>query len=220
MHEDQAPAAHAAATPTCELPPPAPRRHLHTRAVIMQGFRRDDGLWDIEGEMKDSKTGPWPSWESGEQPPDVPIHHMQVRITLDNTYTVRAIAAALPSIPFAECTGGLPPLQGLVGASIARGWRKTLETTLGGTRGCTHLRELLMNLGTVAYQTVGGEARRQEWEALPEPRIRPPVATSPKPHWDKCVGWRLDGEVIRRWAPDFYQTPGKASAGTSPADTE
>ncbi|MNT34482.1 hypothetical protein D3C72_1704680 [compost metagenome] len=144
---------------------------------------------------------------------------MRVRITLDDTYTVRAVAAALPSIPFPECTGGMPPLQGLVGASIARGWRKALETTLGGTRGCTHLRELLMNLGTVAYQTVGGEARRQEWEALPEPRIRPPVSTSPKPHWDKCVSWRLDGEVIRRWAPDFYQGPGKASPGTSPADT-
>lgn len=220
MHEDQAPADHAAPTQSRDLPLPAPRRHLHTRAVIMQGFRRDDGLWDIEGEMEDSKTAPWPSWEGGEQPPDVPIHHMRVRITLDDTYTVRAVAAALPSIPFPECTEGMPPLQGLVGASIARGWRKALEATLGGTRGCTHLRELLMNLGTVAYQTVGGEARRQEWEALPEPRIRHPVATSPKPHWGKCVGWRLDGEVIRRWAPDFYQGPGQASAHASPADAD
>lgn len=74
-------------------------------------------------------------------------------------------------------------------------WRKALEATLDGTRGCTHLRELLMNLGTMAYQTVGGKARRQEWEALPEPRIRPPVATSPK-------------------------GPGQASAGTSPADKD
>ena len=58
MYEDQAPADHSAPTFADELPPPAPRRHLHTRAVIMQGFRHDDGLWDIEGEMKDCKTAP------------------------------------------------------------------------------------------------------------------------------------------------------------------
>lgn len=218
MHEDKAPADAATPTQFGNLPPPARRHHLHTRAVIMQGFRRDDGLWDIEGEMEDIKAAPWPSWESGEQPPDVPLHHMRVRITLDDSYIVRAVAAALPSIPFSQCKEGIPPLQGLVGASMARGWRKALEATLGGTRGCTHLRELLMNLGTVAYQTLRGEARRQEWEALPEPRSRPPVATSPKPHWDKCVGWRLDGEVIRRWAPDFYQGPAQPSEHTSAAD--
>jgi hypothetical protein len=211
MHEDQAPSNLGAPPPAGKLPPAAPRRNLHIRAVTMQGFRRDDGLWDIEGEMRDSKTSAWPSWEGGEQPPEVPVHHMRVRITLDDNYIVQSVAAALPTVPFPECKQGIPPLQGLVGASIARGWRKALEATLGATKGCTHLRELLMQLGTVAYQTVGGEGRREEWEALPEPRIRPPAATSPKPHWDKCIGWRLDGEVIRRLAPDFFQPSGKAS---------
>jgi hypothetical protein len=32
------------------------RRHLHTRTVTMQGFAREDGLWDIEGRMTDAKT--------------------------------------------------------------------------------------------------------------------------------------------------------------------
>ncbi|WP_224010518.1 DUF2889 domain-containing protein [Cupriavidus pinatubonensis] len=184
---------------------------MHTRTVVTRGFRREDGLWDIEGEMKDTKTDAWPSWENGEQPSDVPVHHMQVRVTLDSAYTLLALAVALPATPFPECNEGGPPLQGLVGASMSRGWRKAIETTLGGVRGCTHLRELLMSLGTVAYQTIGGESRRAEWEALPEPCVHPPLATTPKPHWDKCIGWRLDGEVIRRWAPDFHQSYDKAS---------
>lgn len=211
MHEDPSPALNIDENDTRGLPPPAPRRHVHTRAIVMRGFQRDDGLWDIEGELKDTKTHVWPSWEDGEQPPDVPVHHMLVRVTLDSAYTVQAVAAALPATPFPECNDGGPPLQGLVGASMSRGWRKAIEATLGGVRGCTHLRELLMNLGTVAYQTIGGELRRAEWEALPAPRVHPPLATAPKPHWDKCIGWRLDGEVIRRWAPDFHQSCDKAS---------
>lgn len=211
MHEDHASNNRGMPSTAGELPPAAPRRHLHTRAITMLGFRRNDGLWEIEGEMQDNKMSAWPSWEDGEQLPEVPVHHMRVRITLDDSYTVRAVAAALPTVPFPECNQGIPPLQGLIGVSMARGWRKALEATLGATKGCTHLRELLMQLGTVAYQTVGGEARREEWEALPHPRTRPPAATSPKPHWGKCIGWRLDGEIIRRWAPDFFQPSDKAS---------
>ncbi|QYY33929.1 DUF2889 domain-containing protein (plasmid) [Cupriavidus pinatubonensis] len=169
MHEDQASSNRGAPPPGGELPLAAPRRHLHIRAVTMQGFRRDDGLWDIEGEMQDSKTSAWPSWKGGEQPPEVPVHHMRVRITLDDNYIVQSVAAALPTVPFPECKQGIPPLQGLVGASIARGWRKALEATLGATKGCTHLRELLMQLGTVAYQTWAAKGGAKNGKPCPNP---------------------------------------------------
>lgn len=29
------------------------REHLHTRAVEFNGYKRSDGLWDINGEMRD-----------------------------------------------------------------------------------------------------------------------------------------------------------------------
>ena len=38
-----------------DLPPPAPRRALHRRSILMQGYSREDGLWDIEGELLDTK---------------------------------------------------------------------------------------------------------------------------------------------------------------------
>ena len=38
------------------LPAPAARQHLHNRDVAYRGYRRDDGGWDIEGEMRDTKT--------------------------------------------------------------------------------------------------------------------------------------------------------------------
>src|SRR6185503_19700597 len=38
------------------LSAPAPRRHLHTRSITCEGFARDDGLWDIEARIVDTKT--------------------------------------------------------------------------------------------------------------------------------------------------------------------
>ena len=38
------------------LPAPQPRTHLHTRSVVYRGYHREDGLWDIEAEMTDTKT--------------------------------------------------------------------------------------------------------------------------------------------------------------------
>ena len=37
------------------LSPPAPREPIHTRAIDLRGYRREDGLWDIEGHLTDVK---------------------------------------------------------------------------------------------------------------------------------------------------------------------
>jgi hypothetical protein len=184
-----------------ELPDALSRRPLHTRTIAMNGYRRDDGLFDIEGELQDDKHQHWPSWERGVQPPQQPVHHMRLRLTLDEFYSVRAVAAALPAIPFNECRGTLPPLDSLVGATVSRGWRKAVEAALGGTAGCTHVRELLMAMGTVAYQTLAGEQRRTAFEALPSPLAQLPAPTAPLPHWGRCVSWAFEGDVVRRVAP-------------------
>jgi hypothetical protein len=38
------------------LPAPQARSHLHTRAVVFRGYHREDGLWDIEAALIDTKT--------------------------------------------------------------------------------------------------------------------------------------------------------------------
>ena len=41
---------------TAHLPPAQARVLSHTRAVTYHGYQRDDGLWDIEAHLRDSKT--------------------------------------------------------------------------------------------------------------------------------------------------------------------
>ena len=38
------------------LSPSAPRQLMHNRAIECRGYEREDGLWDIEGHLVDTKT--------------------------------------------------------------------------------------------------------------------------------------------------------------------
>src|SRR6202035_4995766 len=64
------------------LSDPAPRESLHTRHVECRGFKRDDGLWDIEGHMTDVKSYVFINRWRGEIPVGTPLNEMWVRITV------------------------------------------------------------------------------------------------------------------------------------------
>ena len=69
--------------PFSGLPEPAARRHSHDRQIHCQGFAREDGLLDIEGELIDTKSYDFPSSTHGTIRQGTPVHHMQVRITIN-----------------------------------------------------------------------------------------------------------------------------------------
>lgn len=181
------------------LPEPAPRRHLHTRAVTYRGYLRDDGLWDIEGEMSDVKTYGFQRSDGRDMPPGTPIHGMLIRITVDEGMTIRAIATSMDFTPFGECQQGVDPMQKMVGARLGPGWRQAIEAALGGVRGCTHLRELLFNLATAAYQTVFPWRERERRLA----GVQPAQSTEPPYHLGRCIAWDFDGAVTARYYPQF-----------------
>ena len=181
------------------LPEPAPRSHLHTRSVVFRGYHREDGLWDIEAEMSDTKTYALDRSERGLMPPGTPIHGMAIRATVDDTMTIRAIASSMDSTPFDECQQGKDPMQQMVGVTMGPGWRQAIERALGGVRGCTHLRELLFNMATAAYQTIPAYRHRLRRQAgLPEPE-----SNEPPYHVGKCMAWDFDGPVVKRHYPQF-----------------
>ena len=173
------------------LPDPKPRTPLHKREVTFNGYAREDCLWDIEGHLLDIKSHPFitgsRTWAPGEA-----IHDMWVRVTLDNQLTIKAIEVSMDSHPHPECPAVIPPMDSLIGARIGKGWRKTIETHLGGIKGCTHLRELLNNIATAAYQSIPG--------ALFNPdESKPPL------YLGTCKSWDFDGPVVMRIYPQFYQ---------------
>ena len=178
------------------LSPPAPRTLKHVRRVNYQGFERDDGLWDIEGELHDSKAYDATSFRdpTKQRLAGEAIHHMWLRVTIDRQLVVHAIEAAMDAHPLQDCPQARPALQGMVGACMARGWRQAIAQHMGGVASCTHLRELLFNMATAAYQTLPDEAE-------PADPARPPH------HLGKCLAWDFAGPVVARHHPMFFRPP-------------
>ena len=145
-----------------DLSPPARRTPVHNRRISCNGFVREDGLFDIEAELTDHKTYSFPSDFRGEVTPDMPVHHMKVRITVTQDFEITAAEALTIAGPYALCPTANDVFSSLVGLQIGPGWRRKVAAAIGGRTGCTHITELMGPVATIAYQTRYGEQARQE----------------------------------------------------------
>jgi hypothetical protein len=184
------------------LSPPVDREPLHRRRVECRGYRRKDGLWDIEGHIVDIKTYSFPNDFRGEIRAGEPLHEMWIRLTVDDDLKVHEVEAVTDASPYRMCPDITPAFGVLKGLRIAPGWTQAVKDRLGGPQGCTHLVELLGPVATVAYQTMVA-VRKQKLAETPRGK-RPGVLNS-------CYAYRTDSEIVRERWPDFYTGPGAAS---------
>lgn len=181
---------------------PAPsRQHIHTRQVHCCGYRRDDGLWDIEGHLSDTKTYAFDNDYRGRIEAGDPVHDMWVRVTVDDNLIVRRVEAVIDKSPFAVCPAITPSFARLEGLSIRPGFLSQVRERLGGIEGCTHLVELMGPIATTAYQTIYPYRRR----LTQVPGDAPPQPPKERPRLiGTCHAFRSDGEVVKRLWPDYY----------------
>ena len=195
------------------LSPPVGRQLLHTRRVTCQGYFRDDGLWDIEGHITDEKTYEHANeWRGTLQPGDL-VHDMSIRLTIDHRFTIVDVEAVTDRSPYRMCGNITPNFKKVIGLRIGSGFTRAVRERLGGTEGCTHIVELLGPVATTAFQTAGSR-KVQELQTAHRIKIgKPPRPHDPsrpprRPHMiDNCHAWASDGEVARRWVPQFYTGP-------------
>jgi len=175
---------------------------MHTRSITCEGFARDDGLWDIEARMVDTKTYDTDEPYRGHRLAGMHVHEMRLRLTVDTDKNVRDIAVATQHAPYDACFTVAPAYRQLIGANLARGWRKAVQAAVGGTAGCTHLKELLMPAATVAFQSMGSWPKDGEvaTEAGPDRHVEKPYFI------DGCKAWASDGVVVKRLYPLHYRT--------------
>lgn len=174
---------------------------MHTRTIACEGYERDDGLWDIEAHIVDTKTYAVDEPYRGHRPAGAHVHDMRLRLTLDRKMVVRDIEVATADAPYEPCFSVAPAFKRLIGAQIGGGWRKAVNEAVGGTKGCTHLKELLMPVATVAYQSMGS------WpKAGTVATEQSPSRDGKKPYFlDGCKAWATDGETVKRLFPLHYR---------------
>lgn len=186
------------------LSTPAPREPIHCRQIECRGYRRADGLWDIEGHLVDTKSYGFMNRHRGEVKAGEPVHEMWLRLTVDADLLVHAAEAATDAGPYQVCPDIAPRFGELKGLKIGPGWRRAIRERFGGIEGCTHLVELLGPLATTAYQTILPKRAWREAEA----------SGQRKPNFiDSCHALRSDGEVVRQQYPAFYRAAADSRRG-------
>ena len=180
------------------LDPTVARTALHKRAIEIQGYLREDGHYDIEGHLVDTKPYDF-KLAAGVRHAGDPIHGMWLRITVDKALTIVDAAAAMDAMPYVEhCNAIVPAYRLLVGLPIRPGYHQRVKELLGGVRGCTHITELAGALATAAFQTMAGQ------------RVQDPAK---KPfQLDRCHALALTAPAVARYYPQWYKGAEKIEA--------
>ena len=184
------------------LPESSARKHVHTRTITYKGYEREDGLWDMEAHMTDTKTYTFSNDWRGEMQAGEPLHEMLLRVTIDDDFIIQNVIAVTDNSPFEMCPEIAPNYKSLIGIQMGPGWRKAIRMQVGGIQGCTHLTELLFPMATVAMQTIWPLSRKpkskeREGETEKQKSRRPLIL-------DTCHAWASDSQVVKQNTPKYY----------------
>ena len=180
------------------LSPSNDRQPVHTRQIVCKGYHRNDGLWDIEGSLVDTRNEEMETFGRGKIPPGEHLHEMWLRMTVDSELTVQAIEAKTVFAPYPACPNFPDRFDKLVGERIEPGWTAKVRLILGGRRGCTHLVELLGPLATTAVQTV------YAWRGETAGHL-PDSVSPPDDFINTCHALAEDSSVVARLWPGLGQ---------------
>lgn len=180
------------------LSPSISRRALkHTRAIQVEAFARDDGLWDIDAHISDIKTRDI-TLASCVRPAGAPVHDLWLRLTIDTQLNVVDAQAVSDAVPYPNfCDTIVPAYRKLVGLNLMHGFREGVRQRLSGVQGCTHLTELALVLPTAAIQAFAGEVLDTRDGASGNSQSQKPFQL------DRCHALRTDGAAVAQYYPHW-----------------
>ncbi|TCK44641.1 DUF2889 family protein [Paraburkholderia sp. BL8N3] len=185
------------------LSPPVSRQLRHRRAIRLEAFERDDGLWDVEACLTDEKPRDV-HLASGVRPNGLPIHELWLRITIDRKLTIVDAEASSEWAPYGGlCAESNPVYRSLIGLNLLQNFRREANRLLRGTTGCTHLTELCAVLPTAAIQAFAGEV----WDTdNGSPSGQPDQASAENPPFQlgRCNALRFDGAAVGEYYPRWF----------------
>jgi hypothetical protein len=199
------------------LSQPAERERQHTRSIEINGYRRADGRYDIEAHLTDIKTFGQANFDRGYIEAGDPIHDMWLRLTVDEKMRIHAVEAVSDKTPYAMCPAAAPNFTRLAGMQIKAGFLREATHAIGGPVGCTHLRELLQQMATTAFQTINPAKARREMAAegaQSEQRGSDAFDKRITEKWgggnkilNTCLAYDEKGPLVKRRWPHLYTGP-------------
>jgi len=184
------------------LPPANSGRKLkHTRDVHIEVYARDDGLWDIDARLTDTKTYDI-GLANGSIPAGRPVHDIWLRLTVDLQSTIVDIEVFFDFVPFKGfCDTIGPAYKKMIGLNLLSGFRQGMKERLSGVEGCIHLNELAMILPTVAIQSFSFGDMENRADPSGEKQDQKPFEL------DNCHALRTDGAAVAIYYPRWAVKP-------------
>ena len=198
------------------LPKPARRKHIHTRSYHGEAFEREDGLFDVEVEMRDTKPFSFDNTDRGYVSAGEPLHHMQMRVTIDETMKIVDIEARTLASPYHMCADITANYKALIGLHITGGFTKKVQQITGRSAGCTHHNDILKVVGTTAFQglwTIISRRLRERQRAQgegDEAQLDGVVqrfggTSAAAALLNTCHVYDAKSPIVKRQWPDFYE---------------
>ncbi len=177
------------------LPKPTQREPIHHRKINCYSYRREDGLWDIEGHLVDTKSYEYTNYDRGSIKAGESLHEMWLRITVDDDFIIHDVEAVTDWSPYNICPKITENYKKLIGLQIKSGWRRDVQKAVGGVHGCTHLVDLLTPIAITAFQTIYPlKSKELENTEIVE---RPLLLNS-------CHAYASDGPLVEQFWPKHF----------------
>ena len=183
------------------LSSPVPRALRHTRAICIDAYARDDGLWDLDARITDVKVADV-TLASGLRPGGTFLHNLSLRITINRELTIVDAEAASDAVPYpGYCDSIAPAYQALIGLNLMKGFRLGIKERLSGVLGCTHLSELANILPTAAIQAYANDViKTRDGDGDDQLPDRPFQI-------ERCHALRADGPAVAKYYPRWVSKP-------------
>jgi hypothetical protein len=173
------------------------RNLIHTRKITTQAFLREDGLWDLEANLLDTKSKDF-HLSSGVRKSGDAIHNMTLCITIDASFNILDAKAVTHAAPYEQyCNKIEPEYKKLVGLNLVKGFRNAVKDLFSGVSGCSHMTELCSVLPTAAIQSFAGEVIKVTDQGDGKMPFQ----------LNGCHALRTDGEAVNKYYPAWFGTP-------------
>lgn len=163
---------------------------VHVRTIRAEAWRVNDAEIDVTGHLMDDRPAGTPRWFGPDHGTVVHDMTLTLRVRYPDLVITRA-SARMESHPYTLCPDALPPLQRLVGLSVARGFTRAVNERFGRQAGCAHMLALVHTLGPVVRQAAGAAFREEDAPPSPDREL-----------WfvNTCQAWRENGPLHARLA--------------------
>lgn len=167
---------------------------IHTRDINIATYIAGEDHVIVEGALIDNRLREFYLLTGEKRPPCV-LHHLIIRLLLQGRkLEIKEIEVEMPGVPREECLELKDSLNPILGLSISSGFTARVVSIMGGTRGCFHLRTLLLSMAQAAVQgyMTARMLKKVDAGSIPQSERLKYLPV------DTCRVWRKDGPLIQR----------------------